>query len=99
MSIAEQALFLLDLVPNSNHRKKMENFPSLDLLVQSSLQGTPIPENIAPTPGESYTVAGRLGRANYEEYAKAEALLHALKQMRARNVAKPPNTTRVLRGI
>lgn len=104
MSLAEQALCLLDISPSAKNRTKLENFSSLDLEISASLPGFSLPAGLPPVepaspPSENlYSVASRMGRANYEEQAKAEALLNALKQMRARNAARPIQPNRVLRG-
>lgn len=107
MSIAEQALSLLDIFPSIQNRTKLENFSNLDGVIFASLApaGSSLPAMAeatspsAPINAENlYSVASRMGRANYDEQAKAEALLNALKQMRAKNAARPNQTARVLRG-
>ena len=105
MSIAEQALSLLDIFPSMQSRVKLDNFSSLDLVIGASLPGAasaaaePAPavaSSPSPVTTESlYSVASRMGRANYEEQAKAEALLNALRQMRAKNGAR---NSRVIRS-
>lgn len=105
MSIAEQALSLLDIFPSIQNRTKLENFTNLDGVIVASFS---LPGSItlpaleaAPAPLTTenlYAVASRMGRANYDEQAKAEALLNALKQMRAKNAARPNQTARILRG-
>jgi hypothetical protein len=98
MSIAEQALFLLDILPSIAYRKKPENFDSLDPVINASFRGDPEPAaESAENTANLYTVASRMGRSNYDEHAKAEALLHALRQMRAKNAKRPANASRVLR--
>ena len=104
MSIAEQALVLLDISPSITKRKNLENFINLDPVINASFPGAALPEpcgNALPEekPAENlYTVASRMGRANYEEHAKAEALLHALRQMRTKTSPRPLNAGRVLRS-
>lgn len=104
MTIAEQALSLLDIFPSIRNRTKLDNFSNLDLEIDASLPGAILaPLSVAaelppPSAENLYSVASRMGRANYEEQAKAEALLNALRKMRARNVARPSPTTRVIRG-
>jgi hypothetical protein len=100
MSISEQALSLLDIVPSIASRKKLENFSSLDSEINASFPGASLPpvlpeENPASLP---YAVASRMGRPNYEEQAKADALFKALRQMRANNSKRSPNGSRVLRS-
>jgi hypothetical protein len=99
MSIAEQALSLLDIFPSVQSRSRLENFSSLDLVIGASLPGSKAPlKETEPAASENlYSVASRMGRANYEEQAKAEALLNALRQMRAKNAARSIQTSRVLR--
>lgn len=90
MSVLEQALSLLDVLPSVLSRKKLENFSSLDPEINASLPGSTVAAAPAATATESlYSVASRMGRPDYEENAKAEALLHALRQMRAKNARKP----------
>lgn len=105
MSIAEQALSLLDIFPSIQNRTRLENFTNLDGVIVASFSpsGSSLPplaeSSPAPVSAENlYAVASRMGRANYDEQAKAEALLNALKQMRAKNAARPNQTARVLRG-
>lgn len=100
MTIAEQALFLLDTPSSILHRKKIENFHGLDGMVDASLPGAVQLELEQPEPNleNSFSVASRMGRTNYEEHAKVEALLHALGKMRAINGKKGPHAGRVLRG-
>ncbi|MGZ3742047.1 MAG: hypothetical protein ACXVB9_21915 [Bdellovibrionota bacterium] len=92
MSIADQALFLLDIPPSIDKRKKLENFSDLALTVGASLrtaieEAEPAPAQ-AEAPPASYSVASRMNRANYEDQAKAEALTRALRQIRASHAAK-----------
>jgi len=104
MSIAEQALILLDISPSITKRKNLENFINLDPVISASFPGAAIIDaDLSAAPEEKpaenlYTVASRMGRANYEEHAKAEALMHALRQMRAKNSSRPMNAGRVLRS-
>jgi hypothetical protein len=102
MSIAEQALSLPDIFPSIRNRSNLENFTSLDGVIVASFSPPgplPVISESAPVSTENlYAVASRMGRANYDEQAKAEALLNALKQMRAKNAGRPNQTARVLRG-
>ena len=100
MSITEQAIYLLDISPSIQKRKCLENFASLESEIRDSIAGpAPAlpPEAIAALPEKHtpYAVAARMGRSNYEEQAKAEALHNALRQMRAKRGKPPP---RVIRG-
>jgi hypothetical protein len=99
MSVAEQALSLLDIFPSMQSRSRLENFSSLDLVIGASLPGSQAPlQEAEPAVTENlYSVASRMGRANYEQQAKAEALLNALRQMTAKNAARSIQTSRVLR--
>lgn len=95
MIIAEQALHLLDLSPNTELRKKIENFLDLEQLVSSSF-GAAAPVGKTewePERAGAYSVAARLNRSNYEDQARAEALMNALRQIRVSNGQSP----RVLR--
>lgn len=98
MSIAEQALSLLDILPSIESRKSLENFSNLDHTIDASFPGA---SALAEGRGESteenpFSVASRMSRSNYEDQARAEALTQALRQIRARHAAKPANS-RVLR--
>lgn len=92
MSLAEQALFLLDILPSIQSRNRLENFSDLEQTIVASLPGTEIPvETVAvaaivePNP---FHVASRMSRSNYEDQARAEALTQALRQIRASNASK-----------
>lgn len=91
MSLAEQALFLLDILPSIQSRNKLENFSDLDQTITASLPGTISPAETAakiaaePNP---FHVASRMSRSNYEDQARAEALTQALRQIRASNASK-----------
>lgn len=89
MTIAEQALFLLDLRPSELHRKNLESFSNLDSLVSGSVGIQPVadPINAIAPQTNSFSVASRISRSNsnYEEQAKAEALMNALKHIRSKN--------------
>ena len=103
MNIAEQALFLLDLAPSILNRKKIQNFSDLEPVVQASLRPAPEPaeESAKPTlAAPSYSVASRMGRANYDDQARAEALMNALQKLRANHknrLGQGLNATRVIR--
>lgn len=99
MSITDQALFLLDLQPSIQRRKSLENFWSLDPEISDSIAPpaeTKEEQSILESVQTPFAVAARMGRPNYEEQAKAEALYNALRQMRAKHAAKPSH--RVIRG-
>ena len=103
MSVAEQALLLLDLAPNTSHRQSLENFPCLDSMISASLgmTGEAAPADAAAPTGAAeslYSVASRMGRTNYEERAKDEALFEALRQLKAQNARRALHASRVLRG-
>ena len=100
MTIAEQALFLLDLRPSELHRKNLESFFNLDSLVSGSVGILPALDPVASElPTNSFSVASRLSRSNsnYEEQAKAEALMNALKHIRSKNDSIR-KSTRVIQG-
>lgn len=90
MSLAEQALFLLDIPPSAHNRTKLENFPCLEQTIEASLPGTQEPAESLESPAEAnpFFVASRMSRANYEDQARAEALTQALRQIRASNASK-----------
>lgn len=99
MSITDQALFLLDIQPSIQRRKSLEIFGSLDPEISDSI--APPAEvkedkSILESVQTPFAVAARMGRPNYEEQAKAEALYNALRQMRAKHATKPSH--RVIRG-
>ena len=101
MSIADQALFLLDIPPSIDRRKKPENFSDLEPTVRASLktvmgESEPAPAQ-AEAPPASYSVASRMNRANYEDQAKAEALMNALQKLRASHKNRMANGARVIR--
>jgi hypothetical protein len=90
MSLAEQALFLLDILPSIRSRSNPENFCSLDQTIVASFPGTREPEQ-APVPtveANPFSMASRMNRSNYEDQARAEALTQALRQIRASHAAK-----------
>jgi hypothetical protein len=90
MSLAEQALFLLDIPPSIRSRKSLENFSSLDQTIVASFPGTQAPAEPGKTVAEAnpFFVASRMSRSNYEDQVRAEALTQALRQIRASNAAK-----------
>jgi len=98
MSLAEQALFLLDILPSAQCRKNLENFSNLDQTIVASFpvmdRATPVLVEIRKTEIEAvpFSVASRMSRANYEDQARAEALTQALRQIRASHAAKSSNT-------
>jgi hypothetical protein len=96
MSLAEQALSLLDILPSIESRNKLENFSSLDQTIVASFPGTSSHSEVAkPTPeANPFSVASRMSRSNYEDQARAEALTQALRQIRASNASKS-STSRV----
>jgi hypothetical protein len=99
MSIAEQALFLLDILPSIKHRKSLDNFSNLDQTINASFPGANAPEEVNKverTEENPFSVASRMSRSNYEDQARAEALTQALKHFRAKNAAKP-TSSRVIR--
>ncbi len=90
MSIAEHALHLLDFTPNIAIRKKIENFLDLEQLVSASFGAAePQREETQPAPATAYSVAARLSRSNYEDQARAEALMSALRQIRVSHAQSP----------
>jgi len=99
MKFAEQALILLDLPTNSNLSRRLDRFPDIESMVNSSFEETilPVERLEIPTSTESFTVASRMGRVNYDEQAKAEALVTALEKIRSNNSRRGSNGGRVLR--
>jgi hypothetical protein len=90
MSLAEQALFLLDIAPSSKCRSSLENFGCLEQTIEASLPDKteePTRPEATAEPNPFY-LASRMNRASYEDQARAEALTQALRQIRASNVAK-----------
>lgn len=98
MTISEQALFLLDIDPSLANRRKLENFFDLDGIVNASFDSNSSAPaiTIEETDPKPFSVASRLSRSNYENQAKSEALMEALKQIRAGNASKPRST--IIRG-
>lgn len=90
MSLAEQALFLLDIPTSIQSRNSLENFTCLEQTISASLPGTEESASKAPPAAEAnpFFVASRMSRANYEDQARAEALTQALRQIRASNASK-----------
>jgi hypothetical protein len=96
MSLAEQALHLLDIDPSIRSRQNPENFTSLDQTIVASLPGTEAPEEraaAAPAQPSPFSLASRMNRSNHEDQLRAEALTQALRQIRASN-ASPLFTAR-----
>lgn len=94
MTISEQALFLLDIDSSLSKRRKVENFTDLDTLVNDSLESKPTDTSQPAQEDDSkpFSVASRLSRSNYDTHAKSEALMEALKQIRASHASKPRST-------
>ncbi len=93
MSLAEQALFLLDIPQSIKNRLKLENFTCLEQTIVASFPGTEEKKAEAPAPAPStetdpFFVATRMNRPHYEDQARAEALTQALRQIRASNASK-----------
>ena len=80
-SLSDQALSLLDLYPSLPSH---EIFTSLEPLITGSLQNNPTAKEITQETPVSYTVAQRLHRAQYEDQARADALITALQKLRER---------------
>jgi hypothetical protein len=100
MSIAEQALFLLDIPPSVEQRNKLENFSDLEPVVRASIKAASGETEAAPARTEAaapYSMASRMSRPNYEDQARAEALTSALQKLRANYIHRPSNGTRVIR--
>lgn len=109
MTIAEQALILLDILPARRKRRKLENFSDLETTVRDSLGpaaalANPVEEPLAmpapsaPSPASvPYSMATRMQRPDYEDQARADALTNALRQLRAANQSKFRNGSRVIR--
>lgn len=98
MSLSEQALFLLDIFPSIQKRKKLERFHDLDQTIEQSLYEKPYTEKVeirAEKP-VTYNLASKWAKANYEDQAKADALTHALQQIRAKHASKP--RSKIIRG-
>ncbi|MGE3263303.1 MAG: hypothetical protein AB7K68_16100 [Bacteriovoracia bacterium] len=92
MSIADQALFLLDIPPSANRRKKLENFFDLEQTIRAAF-GEPetLTAKKTEAPPAPYSVASRMNRANYEDQARAEALTSALQKLRASHQSRMAN--------
>jgi hypothetical protein len=104
MSIAEQALFLLDVFPSVAHRRNLENFSNLDQTISASLPregvaSEPVLPPPAAVPESPFSVASRMSmsRSNYEDQARAEALTNALRKLRESHVARSAKS-RIIRG-
>jgi predicted transposase YdaD len=99
LSLSEQALHLLDIQPSIQNRRKLENFSSLESEIDSSIESLtapPIEDLPLSSLSTPFALAARMDRPQYEEQAKAEALMNALRQMRAKSNAK--SSPRVIRG-
>lgn len=100
MRFAELALQLLDLSPEKSSFRRSTDLPDLEKTISDSLSEGSEPMHVTPSEplaSELYSVATRMGKSNYDEVAKAEALLLALKKMRAKNAAGL-KSTRVIRS-
>lgn len=100
MRFAELALQLLDLSPEKSSLNRPSDLFDLEKTISDSLQeGIELKSSTPAEPlaSELYSVATRMGKSNYDEVAKAEALLLALKKMRAKNAAGL-KSTRVIRS-
>lgn len=106
MSISDQALSLLDIQPSKAKRQCLDSFASLESEIIESIAPAPVGEASPAAPASvadllssvqtPFAMAARMGRPDYEEKAKAEALHEALRQMRAKHAAK--RSPRVIRG-
>lgn len=98
MTISEQALFLLDIPPASSKRKKMESFFDMDSVVSASFGiEMQAPQQTQEDPvSNPFSVASRLNRSNHESHLKSEALMEALKKIRASHVSRPRSS--IIRG-
>jgi hypothetical protein len=99
MRLSELALNLLDLNPEKSSIGKGEYLVDIEKTIEASLLDD-LPKESFPVKEDSmnsYSVASRMGKSNYDEVAKAEALLLALKKMRAKNAAGF-KSTRVIRN-
>lgn len=100
MSIAEQALLLLDIPPSINNRNKLASFSDIEPIVRASLRtALGEPEAVLPRAevAAPYSMASRMSRSNYEDQARAEALTNALQKLRANHKNRLGNGTRVIR--
>ncbi len=100
MRLAEFALNLLDLNPEKTPAQYSASMAELEKTISDSLaEGAELASQTQALPDSAslYSVATRMGKSNYEEVAKAEALLLALKKMRAKNAAGL-KSTRVIRS-
>jgi hypothetical protein len=99
VTISDQALFLLDDCFGHDRRTRLDIFSQLEAFVSSSLNGTiqaPATAEIPTSTLSTFTVAARLNRTNYDDQARAEALLAALQKIRNRK--SPFQSGRVIRS-
>jgi len=70
--------------------------PADALTPEAATLGASLEASLLASVQTPFAVAARMGRPDYEEKAKAEALHHALRQMRAKHATK--RSPRVIRG-
>lgn len=105
LSISEQALLLLDDKLSPQKRNSLDFFTNVDHFIHSSLgikqedakteASSPVPTQ--PASSNAFTVAARLGRGNYEENAKNEAIVNALQRLRNRPDTSKYSSGRIIR--
>lgn len=99
MTISDFATLLLDDSCVAKQSIQLDLFRKLEASILAALEPeaseAASPAEPAPSPAKSYMVASRLGRANYEDDAKKEAILNALQSMRGN---RGMNNGRVIRS-
>ena len=105
LSISEQALLLLDDKLSPQKRNSLDFFANVDHFIQSSLglkqentKAGPSPSSSEQASSNAFTVAARLGRGNYEENAKNEAIVNALQRLRNRPDTSKYSSGRIIRS-
>ena len=102
LTINDQALLLLDDSVAREKRNQLDVFAGIAHLVSTSFteKAPPIIGEQTKSTGNasSFTVAARLGRTNYDDQARAEALITALKKLRGRPNTASYQSGRVIRS-
>ena len=103
LSIGDQALLLLDDFSSSQQKKYLKLFLGLDSFIHQSLDILTSSfetkqEKEETSPPESFTVAARLGRTNYEALSQKEEIVNALQRLRKRPEAGSYSSGRIIRS-
>lgn len=84
LTISDQALLLLDDSGAISYKKNLDAFSSLENEIKNSFCDTVTTEITQHPVSNNFSVAARLTKSGYDDKARAEALVSALKKIRTR---------------